>query len=49
MLFDVMTFLYQSIPGMKLMEDLRGGHDAGHGEVLCREPRTPLVISKPPT
>jgi len=28
MLFDVMTFLYQSIPGMELMEDLRTEHDA---------------------
>ena len=28
MLFDVMVFLYQSIPAMKLMEDLRAEHVA---------------------
>lgn len=28
MLFDVMTFLYQNIPAMKLMEDLRAEHIA---------------------
>lgn len=27
MLFDVMSFLYQNIPAMKLMEDLRTEHD----------------------
>lgn len=32
MLFDVMAFLYQSIPAMKLMEDLRTQHVAEQAE-----------------
>ena len=32
MLFDVMAFLYQSIPAMKLMEDLRAQHVAEQAE-----------------